>query len=88
MEDTMTVKMVRLEPKTGGGKPEIQITALGDELEARGMPMIARNHFLNNLRKGKTIDGETVFAELASIIFVPFTITDEQAKLRHMIIRQ
>ena len=81
------IKMVRLEPKSGGGNPEIQIASLGDELELKGMPIVARNAFLDKLRKGVTIDGADVFAELANIVFVPFTITNEQAKLRQMIVR-
>ena len=81
------LKMVRLVTKSGNRSPaEIQAKSLFHLLEQRGMPTGSLDLFSKQLEKGKPIDGATIYAEFANIIFEPFNISWEEARKRQLII--
>lgn len=81
------IKMIQLKQKDGNlHASEIQAQKLFNILTERGMPADSLNLFSRQLEKGKPIDGATLYAEFANIIFTPFTITWEEAKERQMIV--
>lgn len=83
------IHMVQLKPKQATEKEgelepaEVTMQNLVDTLAKRGMPATSILKLDKLFRQGKAVDGADLYPELANIVFTPFTITEEQHKLRN-----